>query len=319
MRTRMEHPPTAAASQGYWRNRICSALPGLSLDWLEPGPVHARLDTRRFGEALLIDGANAPVRVERRLPPGTPDGGFQLVLHTAGRGRYRCGGHEIDQQPGDLILLDTDHRFSVTHPEGTRLLIWSLPRRMLDPLLSEPELRGARHIKGNRGNGAVLREYARALAREAAYLDNTQQRPLCQQLCMLTARSLERAPDTKATRRQTARTRLRQQLLAYIETHLRQPRLTATRAAEALGISRRTLYDLLGETGEGFAARLNRRRLEEGRKLLADRNYAHLSIAEVAYHSGFGDLSTFHRRFRKQYRMTPGEMREGEMRRTRSG
>ncbi len=312
MNTWEEHPPSAVASRSFWRHRISRVLPGLSLDWLEPGPVRVGLNARKFGDALLVDGADPAVRVERRMPPGLPDAGFQLVLHTAGRGRYRNAGCDILQRPGDLVLLDTDLHFSVTHPEGARLQIWNLSRGMLAPLLAEPELGGPRLIRGDHGMGTVLRSYARSIVREAPRLDDIAQRQLVRHLCVLAAQSTGDTPGTEDLRRDAALAVLRQRLFTYMELNLCQPRLTAARAAGALGISRRKLYNLLDDTGEPFASRLRRRRLEEGRTLLTNPNYRHLSIAEVAQHIGFVDVSTFHRRFRRHFGMTPGEMREME-------
>jgi AraC-like DNA-binding protein len=46
------------------------------------------------------------------------------------------------------------------------------------------------------------------------------------------------------------------------------------------------------------------------RRMLADRRYRHLSIAQLALECGFGDISYFNRSFRRRYGETPSDVRE---------
>jgi transcriptional regulator GlxA family with amidase domain len=81
--------------------------------------------------------------------------------------------------------------------------------------------------------------------------------------------------------------------------------------AEWLCLSRRKLEMLFEETGIGVAGWISRRRVEECQKMLADPEWRHLSITEVAFTCGFRDLSTFNRRFRAQCGVAPREVRRG--------
>ncbi|UZR27254.1 helix-turn-helix domain-containing protein [Methylococcus mesophilus] len=104
-------------------------------------------------------------------------------------------------------------------------------------------------------------------------------------------------------------------LRKYIESHYTEHHLSADDIAAAMKISRRYLYDLLDDTGESITQVLNRLRLNRARKMLGDPRYSHLSIAEIAFESGFGDLSYFYRRFRLQFDDVPGEFRRRNMNR----
>ncbi|TVR95428.1 MAG: helix-turn-helix domain-containing protein [Rhodospirillales bacterium] len=46
-------------------------------------------------------------------------------------------------------------------------------------------------------------------------------------------------------------------------------------------------------------------RLRDSLERLRDPDFAEVSVAEIAYQCGFNDLSTFYRRFRSQFGMTP--------------
>lgn len=300
---------TAAPRSGeYWRARIHDALPGLSIDWLEDGPVQAKVNAWRFADAGIVEIEDPPIQVARRVRPGSVDRGYKLALHLAGHGRYRYDGNEFLQAPGDLVLLDTEVSFEVVHPAGAHVLIWELPRKDLACLLARPE--GCRLIRGGEGAGAVLGSYMQMLANETGHLTATAQQNMHARLCGLVALSIGSAQAITADRRRSARRAVaHQRILAYIESHLCDPRVTAARAARELGISRRWLYALLDETGEGFLARITRRRLEECRNLLNDPACDRLPIVDIAFQMGFNDVSTFHRRFRRHYAMTPQEFR----------
>ena len=78
-------------------------------------------------------------------------------------------------------------------------------------------------------------------------------------------------------------------------------------------MSRRWLHALFEEVGGGFAAWVTRRRIERTRELLEDPTYDHMSVAEIAFLEGFASLSTFNRRFRAHYGMTPRDVRRTRM------
>lgn len=307
--TKLAGPGSAESRPGeYWQAHICDALPGLNIDWLQADPIQARVNARRFANVGIVEIEDPPIHVARKIQPGSVDHGYKLALHLTGHGRYQYSGRELFQGPGDLVLLDAEIPFEVVHPAGTHVLIWELSRKELAWLLSRPA--GCRLIRGCEGTGAVLGRYMQMLAKEAEHLTATEQQNLHTHLCTLVALALGSQPAvTEGNRRTACRAAQRQRIFAYVETHLCDPRLTAERAARDLAISRRWLHALLDASGDGFSARVTRRRLEKSCKLLHDPANDHLSIAEVAFLVGFNDVSTFHRRFRHYRGMTPGELR----------
>jgi AraC-like DNA-binding protein len=82
---------------------------------------------------------------------------------------------------------------------------------------------------------------------------------------------------------------------------------SATRAAQALGLSARSLQRRLSEEGTSFRAVVDRLRLDQSRRLLAESD---LSIAEIGFVLGFSELSAFHRAFKRWTGLTPLEHRQ---------
>jgi AraC-like DNA-binding protein len=302
-----EHLPVEARADR-WRRAIGTPFPGLAVDWLSDEPIAARFESHPFAAARVTEIRNTPVRVVHR-PTREGVGDYQLVLHLAGHGSYAQNGREVIQEAGDLVLLDTALPFVSTFEVSFGLLVWNLPRASLAPLLSAPDAVVARRIRGNHGPGALLGTTVRALAAEIAHLDAELQRQFQTYLFGLTALSVGASGAMRETRRMAYRAARRQQLLTYIDVHFRDEGLTVDRAARDLGISRRWLHTLLEGSGAGFAARVAARRLEACREMLEDSACDGLSIAEIAFGCGFGDLSTFNRRFRTRYGVSPRQVR----------
>lgn len=155
----------------------------------------------------------------------------------------------------------------------------------------------------------MLAGFVRTVGREAATTNPPERRALLAHLCGLAALGLGAAAPAREARHLSYRAAQRQRVLAYIEAHFGDRNLSATRAASDLKVSRRGLYDLLGDDERGFAALVSRRRVEECARLLAEPTLDDVSITAIAWRCGFRDLSTFNRRFRAQCGTSPREFR----------
>ncbi|WP_067561719.1 helix-turn-helix domain-containing protein [Nocardia acidivorans] len=99
----------------------------------------------------------------------------------------------------------------------------------------------------------------------------------------------------------------KQQALAYIQQHYADPGLTVDRVAAACAVSRRTLYRMFEDGGDGLAVLLRRMRIERALALIrTDPTRPLLSIARAA---GFVSERQFYRAFKREIGMTPGEFR----------
>ncbi|MBZ9674035.1 helix-turn-helix domain-containing protein [Mesorhizobium sp. ES1-3] len=344
----MESPPRQSAAivrctedvpprlrRDYWNDTISVPFPGIAVDWSSSVPIYAQLKSRAFADARVTEIVNTPGRVTYTPPLSSTRNDYLLVLELAGSERYTQANHEIVQEPNDLILLDAAQPFEAEFPQGLHILVWHLPREMVAPLLAAPERAACAHIAGDHGLGAVLAGYARSLvgevgrfeaarcrccrreapmpAEDASQFDAITQRSLELHLCSLAALALGASEEAWEMRHAGYRTARRQQILTYVEAHLRQADLTVARAARDLKMSSRWLHALLADHETSFAALVARRRVEECHKRLQDPTRDHLSITEIALRSGFNDLSTFNRRFLAHYGMTPREVRRARM------
>ena len=78
------------------------------------------------------------------------------------------------------------------------------------------------------------------------------------------------------------------------------------KVAEQLGMTERTLQRKLHDAGSGYQQLLDELRQETAKRWLTSSS---LSINDIASRLGFSEAASFHRRFKRWTRMTPGEYR----------
>lgn len=100
--------------------------------------------------------------------------------------------------------------------------------------------------------------------------------------------------------------------LVESEKYFLDRELTIQSLSLQTGFTRHEISELIN-TGldKNFNEFINYYRVEEAKRLLADENYAHLSIAGIGQESGFKSKSTFNLSFRQQTNQTPGQFKKG--------
>ena len=97
--------------------------------------------------------------------------------------------------------------------------------------------------------------------------------------------------------------------LGLIDVECGDPDLTPERVAAAIGCSRASLYRAFARHGESVAAAIWQARLERARRMLASPEGIGLLISDIAVLSGFRELPTFTRMFKRRFGMTPSDAR----------
>jgi AraC-like DNA-binding protein len=115
----------------------------------------------------------------------------------------------------------------------------------------------------------------------------------------------EAGEDTNGADATAAR---RLQIKRHIRANLADPGLSPTSIADALYLSRRTLYAALTPDDEGVAAEIRRQRLDCARAMLADPSQAR-SVAQIASAVGLTNAAHFTRIFRARYGLSPSQFR----------
>lgn len=105
-------------------------------------------------------------------------------------------------------------------------------------------------------------------------------------------------------------------LVKKLETHIETSKpylkesLTLTDLADQIGVTRNQLsYLINGALGENFYSFINKYRVEEVKRLIADPKNYNFTILSLAYEAGFPSKSSFHTIFKKFTGLTPAEYR----------
>lgn len=273
------------------------------------------LETVSVGRITLARHTNRTAAIRRRSANGyspNPIGsdGFQLAFHTAGAARLMQRGRAVELAAGDAALVYGGDAFEGDFERGAgdnQIVAAILPADLALSLHPQAADRTLRRIEGRAPALALFQAYARAvldappLGVVAALAES--------HLGDLWRATLEdpglAAPDPtpgiEAARAAAA--------LRLIARRYADPGLSLDSLARAMAISPRVVQRALAAEGTSFRDALNAQRLQRAADLLRAASWAGARIVDVAYASGFSDLSHFNRAFRARFGMPPGAYR----------
>ncbi|HCS66492.1 MAG TPA: hypothetical protein DIW64_21830 [Cellvibrio sp.] len=106
----------------------------------------------------------------------------------------------------------------------------------------------------------------------------------------------------------SVRERDRQAIIDYIAKNFSNPEIDNESVSKAVGVSRTKVNEILkSEYGSTFTNHINKLRVIEASRLLAEKSDAH--ITEIAYLVGFKNISYFNKLFKEEFGLTPKEVR----------
>src|SRR6185312_5354568 len=96
---------------------------------------------------------------------------------------------------------------------------------------------------------------------------------------------------------------------SWIASNSHRRDLSVAALAASLSVTPRYVQRLFESDGTTFSEFVLSQRLARAHRLLCEPQGGATAIANIAYDVGFGDLSYFNRRFRRQFGMTPRDVR----------
>lgn len=287
-----------------WEEHNARALVGLSARTLDGHPLDAteinlQLEKLRFAHV----SANAHV-VERSAAEiaKSPTDGIALYFTLYGESFFYHRDGVVLQKPGGLLVCDTSEPFMRGFAHGLQEFVLTVPRELFadlsdDAVARQPRLLSFSSIPGANAHATSLA----SLLRTALAAPTVQHLARAEQ----TAIELLRAIFSAHTARSASAHR--QAALAYIDRHLRDPRLGVGEIAQAVGLSERHLARIFAEAGTGVARVVLEKRLDLARRVLSTPGAP--AIGDVAGLCGFSSPAHFARVYRERYEETPRETR----------
>ena len=216
-------------------------------------------------------------------------------------------GREIVSRPGDMVLLDTSRSWQITSDTPVSATAVKIPPSALLGLVPDPEqICGIRLSRDDPqtalASSLILRLKAAVEADPLADWSGFEN-----VLLATIGAALKRAPQIAPPSSELGK--LRRQACTIVERNLDDPQLSSASIATSLGTNTRRIQRVFGEMGTTPRNYILERRLNAAAELLRRTGQHDLTITEIAYSVGFGDLSHFDRQFRRRWGMSPREFR----------
>ena len=294
-----------------WREAFALSLARVDIETPDRSRFRASATVHPLATTRLIDFDLGPVSITRTrelLHDG--DDGFSLVVCTGGVVRaIGANGESAILRTGAAMLIPHYAAGGTTSDGDTTELTLVIPRATLREALPDPD-RVAAGPPAAIGAMALLTGYLGAMNDEADFPSPDFAHVVEGHLLDLLAHAYHPA-GARARDGGTggARVALRKKLLRLLAERYAEPDLDPTGAAATLGISLRSVHNLLEESGRSFSEHLREHRLQAAVRMLRSPRFADWRIIDIALAAGFGDLSYFNRIFRRRFGDTPQAFR----------
>jgi AraC-like DNA-binding protein len=292
-----------------WRE-FARQLVCVDIEPLSDQPFECEATLRALPELRVLSWASSASRLDRSSEAVARGGDtLGLVINRSGTMAALQRGQEVSLSMGDaaLMLHSKPAALMQSQSRGVGLV---LPRAALASLVPDIEDAAIRPVPHTNEALRLLMSYLKAVWENPAL-----ERPELQHLVTTHVRDLVAAiigtgrdGAAIAEKRGVAAARLAA-IKADIIRHAGHPALTLLAVAERQGVTPRTIQRLFESEGATFSAFVLGQRLARAQRMLADERCTAWTIGAIAFAAGFGDLSYFHRVFRRRYGATPSETR----------
>jgi AraC-like DNA-binding protein len=284
---RLDVEPLANAF--HW-NGTLHALPGLGLYAGDLGGLRVKR-TR----ALIADGND----------------NICLGLATDGYFVHWQLGREVTTRAGTAVLCSNADVGSQIIPVRTQVVALALPRKLLETMVPGVEDALARPLAPDTEALRLLTGYVGVIGEDLVLSTPGLQHLVVTHVHDLAALAIGASRDAAhvAVGRGLRAARLRA-IKADIAKNLATHNLSLGALARRHGISPSYIRKLFDSEGTSFTQFVLGQRLARAHRTLVDPRAAHRTIADIAFASGFNDLSYFNRSFRRIHGATPSDVRQ---------
>ncbi len=275
---------------------------------------HVSSATIMTGNALLVDSLATALEYDR-TPAHIARGGldhYHVTLCLRGEMRFSSGRRELTLGPGDICLIDMAQPnrtvLSGAGNDRVRLMALILQRAVLAPRLAHPDSATASFLPADAPHARLLASQFAALwelpAPEAGSMADT-----IEAMADIVAAAAGGAADTEGHVERAEHHLYRAMIKRHIAANLETGSLTARDLCRRFPISRASLYRLFEADG-GLVRYVQEQRLNRALMLLISPASQSRRLIDLAIDLQFSSDSTFVRAFRRQFGLTPGEIRE---------
>ena len=302
----------AAEQFGFWREVLCEAFIALNSTREFAGGFRGHVIANRVDDinvCRLVTDEHNILRTQHEISR-MPRDCFFVNMQIDGDVHVQHIGKETHIRPNQFYVVDAAEPYELAYrrPGGNvRTFSFRIPKTVLAPLLSNAEEAMGVRVSRDTAMGALAVDFLKNIAVQSDAIPAAAQPTMARMAADLIALSLSPHQDHSAAFSQSKRKALLNSILAYIDRNYAKAELNINSVCRRFGISPRSLHRLFEAEGLTFSREMTVRRLNKCVEAMCAHREA--SIASIAFASGFGDLSSFNRQFRKQFDLAPREYR----------
>jgi len=295
-------------SFGKWKDFVHDNYPWLEHRNHSTAEFSAEVSAFRLGNGMLttISVGSCEVIRTKRLAELSEEGFIKVMWQMAGQMYVEQGERQAIVLPGQATVCDTARPYRIHLSDRAHFAVLMLPYAALpgwetiSQRLCGSQLTETGSMRAALGALLALTGIPQTFVADAGAT-------VSQAIQLMLMSSMHRsagvmgAPGTLNSRLNKAQ--------QHILRNIGDPNLDANDLAEALCMSRRSLYMLFKEYKLTPGKMIHDMRLQHCMEALSDPARQNQKITDIAFDHGFGDYATFSRLFKAQYGVTPSEYR----------
>jgi AraC-like DNA-binding protein len=269
---------------------------------------------RNVGPLILTEVQTSSLRYGRSVRQVAHSGldYYQINVNLTGCTHMQSARHSATYGPGDIGFLDMIRASDVevrAPPDGlAHCIAIFVPRKLLTPLLAAPDAEHCASLSGRVKATRLLTETVISMATGSPERSAALIRTKTEALVGLLADGLGSKQEATLPLRKSMRSMALASVKRFIEQNLDSALLDVATVSHRFGLSRATVYRLF-DTDGGLVSYVQRRRLLRAFDALVMGRGARRRILDIAVDCHFASDATFNRAFRREFGITPGELR----------
>jgi AraC-like DNA-binding protein len=295
-----------------WKRSAGRFFPGLSVRLTDESLAVGSIRGLAFGAGRLWSVLSPPLLLDYTPSGNALDAHFSVMLQLEGSTLACQRQHQCRLERGDFCLIDSNaaFRMEVTAP-SSHIMFIQMPRAAVLGRHPSLERYTACTFNPHETGSALLRSLLFNVVDCAHRLTDPQRAAVLGAVIQLLGAPSRAQHGSAHLEKLPWRVRA---ALSCIEDHVADRNLNATRVAQAQGISRRRLDELMQQgLGRSLSTQIAEQRLQLAAAALADPQRARLSVLQIAFAAGFEDPAHFSRAFKRRFGYTPRQWRAGHL------
>lgn len=290
-----------------WREHFCQVAYAVEIAPEHGTSFRACVSSITIPGLQLLHGNMSPAvltRTAAHLEDGITD--FAFFINRSGSASVHARGRDVTLLHGDAVLMSSAEATTLKRLTAGSSTSLRLSRSILASLVPSLEDTLMTRIPEHDYAIRMLDGYLSRLQGGALMGTPELRQVVVSHVYDLVAIALGAVRDGEesAKIRGTRAARL-ERAKAFIIENINRMDLSVAVVAAHLGVGARYLQRLFEEDGSTFCKFVLEKRLARAHRMLSEPVFSPRAVSTIAYDVGFGDLSYFHRSFRKHYGTTP--------------